>query len=118
MQELQERVVTLEKEKIRLEKALDDQKRGPGSVVGMAASEGQTVEEGIKTAQKDIEDLRRRIKTAEQEIEALQRQNDKVNLEDYDAKLLEVQEEVKELDEKCSSINDNMVTQENLKDFG
>ncbi|RKL28129.1 hypothetical protein BFJ72_g12589 [Fusarium proliferatum] len=113
-----DRVVTSEKEKIRLEKALDDQKRGPGPGVSMAASEGQTFKEGIKTAQKDIEDLRRRIKTAEQEIEALQRQNDKVNLEDYGAKLLEVQEEVKELDEKCSGINDSMVTQENLKDFG
>ncbi|CVL12522.1 hypothetical protein FPRO06_13791 [Fusarium proliferatum] len=118
VRELQKRVATLEKEKMRLEKGLDDQNRGPGPGVGMAASEGQTVEEGIKTAQKDIEDLRRRIKTAEQEIEALQRQNDKVNLEDYDAKLLEIQEEVKELDEKRSGINDNMATQDNLRDFG
>ncbi|CVL07257.1 uncharacterized protein FMAN_16243 [Fusarium mangiferae] len=117
-EKLKERVVTLEKEKIRLEKALDDQKRGPGPRVGMTTSEGKTVEEAFETAQKEIKDLRRRIKTAEQEIEALQRQNDKVNLEDYDAKLLEVQEEVKELDEKCSGINDNMVTRENLKDFG
>ncbi|CCT76222.1 uncharacterized protein FFB20_13590 [Fusarium fujikuroi] len=106
------------KGKTRLEKALDDQKRGPGPGVSMAASAGQTVEKGIKTAQKEIKDLRRRIKTAEQEIEALQRQNDNIDFEGYDAKLWEVQQEVKELDETCSGINDNMVTQENLRDFG
>lgn len=105
MKELQESVVTLEKEKIRLEKALDDQRQGAGRDLRMEA------------AQKEIKDLRRRIKTAEQEIEALQRQNDSIDFEGYDAKLSEVQEEVKELDEKCSGINDNMVTQENLKDF-
>ncbi|KLO85041.1 Uncharacterized protein LW93_5993 [Fusarium fujikuroi] len=80
--------------------------------------EGQTVGESIQSAQKEIKDLRRRIKTAEQGIEALQRQNDNIDFEGYDAKLWEVQQEVKELDEKCSGINDNMVTQENLKDFG
>ena len=63
------------------------------------------------TAQKEIKDLRRRIKTAEEEIEALQQQNDKVDFEGYDARISEVQEEVKELDEKCSGINDDMVTQ-------
>ncbi|KAF5721146.1 hypothetical protein FGLOB1_354 [Fusarium globosum] len=117
-EKLKERVVTLEQEKIRLEKALDDQKRGPGPSVGMAASEGQTVEEKLEAALKEIQDLRGRIKTTEQEIEALQRQNDNIDFEGYDAKLSEVQEEVKELDEKCSGINDNMVTQENLRDFG
>ncbi|VTT73000.1 unnamed protein product [Fusarium fujikuroi] len=115
VKELQERVVALEKDKIRLENALDDQKQGPGPGATM---EGQTVGESIQSAQKEIKDLRRRIKTAEQEIEALQRQNDNIDFEGYDAKLWEVQQEVKELDEKCSGINDNMVTQENLKDFG
>lgn len=60
MKELSESVVTLQKDKIRLEKALDDQKQGAGRDLRM------------EEAQKEIKDLRRRIKTAEQEIEALQ----------------------------------------------
>ncbi|KAH7173088.1 hypothetical protein DER46DRAFT_498734 [Fusarium sp. MPI-SDFR-AT-0072] len=84
----------------------------------MAASEDQTVEERMEAAQKEIEALQQRIKTTEQEIEALQQQNDKVDFEGYDEKLWEVQQEVNELGEKYSGINESMVTQENLRDFG
>ncbi|KAF5697763.1 hypothetical protein FMUND_15301 [Fusarium mundagurra] len=120
-QELEERVATLEKERVRLEKALDDKEPGPGPGLRRAASEGQsrqTVKESIRTAKREIKALQKRIETAEKEIEALQKQNDKINFEGYDGRLWDVEQELNEVGEQYSDIKDNMVTEENLRDFG
>ncbi|KAF5227539.1 hypothetical protein FANTH_14746 [Fusarium anthophilum] len=120
-QRVEERVATLEKEKIRLEELLADLQQ-QGFVPGprMATSEGQnpqTLKEIIESAQKEIAALQQRIKTAEEEIEALQKLTNEMDLEVCNAKLLEVQQEVNEMDEECSGIKENMVTRGNLEDF-
>ncbi|KAF5553530.1 hypothetical protein FMEXI_2369 [Fusarium mexicanum] len=82
------------------------------------ASPGQTVEARIETAEKEIKAVKRRIRTAGREIEALQKRTDEIDPEGYDAKLLEVQQELNEVEDKCSGIENTMVTRENLEDFG
>ncbi|KAF5986988.1 hypothetical protein FBULB1_2194 [Fusarium bulbicola] len=120
-QRVEERVVTLENEKIRLEQPLADLQQ-QGFVPGprMATSEGQnpqTLKEIIESTQKEIAALQQRIKTAEEEIEALQQLTNEMDLEVCNAKLLEVQQEINEMNEECSGIKENMVTRGNLEDF-
>ncbi|KAF5638954.1 uncharacterized protein FTJAE_5025 [Fusarium tjaetaba] len=92
---------------MRLEKALRDQQQA-----------GQALEKRNATAKGEIEDLQKRIKTAEKEIEDLQKQNDKINFEGYDGRLWDVEQGLDEVGEQYKDLKDNVVTQENLKDFG
>ncbi|KAI1693521.1 hypothetical protein Ddc_22756 [Ditylenchus destructor] len=102
-QELEERVATLKKERMRLEKALHDQQQA-----------GQALEKRNAT---EIKDIQERIKTAEEEIETLQKESDKIDMEGCDTRLCQVEEDLEELGEKCHAINEKMVTQDNLRDF-
>ncbi|KAF5547496.1 hypothetical protein FNAPI_8525 [Fusarium napiforme] len=92
---------------MRLEKALHGQQQA-----------GQALEKRNATAKGEIKTIKERIKTAEKEIEELQERTDDIDFEGFDTKLCEVKDDLQEVGQKYDEINENMVTQENLKDFG